>query len=253
MPRFFLDNTDADFGSGIISIKGGDASHIVKALRMKAGDTLTVCDCRGSDYSCEILEADPLMVPLKIIGRHRSVSEPTIAVTLYQGLPKSDKMDFIVQKSVELGVTKIVPVITLRSVSRPDKKSLGHKTERWNRISDEAAKQCGRGILPEVAPAVDFNAAIALMAAHDLAIMPYEQNGGSIHECLDKIDFSQKENAAPFSVGVIIGPEGGFDEKEADYARSCGVATVGMGPRILRTETAPLCALSALMYASGNL
>ncbi len=237
-------NNAAEIESGPFIITGEDAAHIARVLRMKAGEQLTVCDCRGFDYFCEIVETRPEAVSLRLLEKRKSVSEPGVKVTLYQGLPKGDKMDLIVQKSVELGVTEIVPVITLRSVSRPDGKSLSKKVERWNRIAAEAAKQSGRGILPEVKPAVDFEKAISAMAAHELSLILYEQNGGSLREHLKNV---------PQSVGVLIGPEGGFDITEAEYARSHGVETAGMGPRILRTETAPLCALSVIMYASGNL
>lgn len=248
MPRFFIENAPAGFFDGdTIIITGDDASHIAKVLRMKPGEKLTVCDCAGTDYFCEIILPDPTEVTLKIIGRKKSVSEPSIKVTLYQGLPKGDKMELIIQKSVELGVSAIVPVMTLRSVSRPDAKTLLKKTERWNKIASEAAKQSGRGLLPRVLPAVSFNEALAEMAAHTASIMLYEKNGGSIREQLEK------PGADLTDTGILIGPEGGFDETEADAAMKNGVVTAGLGPRILRTETAPLCALSAIMYATGNI
>lgn len=248
MPRFFIENAPKGFFDGdTIAITGEDASHIAKVLRMKPGEKLTVCDCAGTDYFCEIVLPDPTSVTLRILGREKSVSEPDVKVTLYQGLPKGDKMELIIQKSVELGVFAIVPVMTLRSVSRPDAKSLAKKTERWNKIAAEAAKQSGRGLLPQVLPALSFNEAISKMTAHTGAIMLYEKNGGSIREQLEKpgADFTD--------TGILIGPEGGFDETEAIEARANGVVTAGLGPRILRTETAPLCALSAIMYATGNI
>lgn len=248
MPKFFIESSEnIDFDSDSLIITGDDAAHIVRVLRMKVGEKITVCDCRGFDYTCEILEANSNMVPVKVLERRRSISEPTVNVTLYQGLPKGDKMDFIVQKSVELGVTSIVPVMTLRSVSRPDAKSLGRKVERWNRIAAEAAKQSGRGILPRVTPTVTFEEAIDQMTAHDISLMLYEQNGGTLGEHFSNWDSSLS------NISVIIGPEGGFDLKEVEYARSRAITTAGMGPRILRTETAPLCALSVIMYATGNI
>lgn len=247
MPKFFFEPSEsADFESGSITITGSDARHIARVLRMRPGDRITVCDCRGFDYLCEIIEATPDTVPVKVLERRRSASEPTVNVTLYQGLPKGDKMDFIVQKSVELGVTAIVPVMTMRSVSRPDPKTLERKVERWNRIAAEAAKQSGRGILPKVLPAVSFEEAVDT-ASHDILLLLYEQNGGSLSEHFANWDGTLT------SIGAIVGPEGGFDAKEVDYARSRGIVTAGMGPRILRTETAPLCALSVIMYATGNI
>lgn len=248
MPKFFIESSEStDFDSGSITITGNDAKHIARVLRMKAGEQITVCDCRGFDYICEIIESNPETVPVKVLERRRSTSEPTVNVTLYQGLPKGDKMDFIVQKSVELGVTTIVPVMTLRSVSRPDQKSLDRKVERWNRIAAEAAKQSGRGILPKVLPAVTFEEAVDMMTCHDILLMLYEQNGGSLSEHF------ANWNSELTNIGAIVGPEGGFDAKEVEYARSRGITTAGMGPRILRTETAPLCALSVIMYATGNI
>lgn len=250
MPKFFIESAqNSDFDCGTLTIAGNDAAHISRVLRMKPGERITVCNCRGLDFFCEILETGPETVSLKVLERQRSLTEPSVSVTLYQGLPKGDKMDFIVQKSVELGVTSIVPVITLRSVSRPDVKSLGRKAERWSRIAAEAAKQCGRGILPEVKLAIGFEEAVGIMAAHSIALMLYEQNGGFLSEHFSRF----QSEPPPESIGVLIGPEGGFDTAEADYAKNHGIKTAGMGPRILRTETAPLCALSVIMYATNNL
>jgi 16S rRNA (uracil1498-N3)-methyltransferase len=248
MPRFFLNpSARQDLSGGAVSISGDDAAHITRVLRMKPGDRLTVCDGLGSDLLCEIAGFDNDAVLLHILDKQRSQSEPDVAVTLYQGLPKGDKMELIVQKCVELGVTAIVPVLTLRSVSRPDGKTLAKKNERWNRIAAEAAKQCGRGILPQVLPTVDFKAAVGMLKTQSAALMLYEQNGGTLRDYFDRLA------AIPSEIGVLVGPEGGFDPEEVGEARNAGIPTAGMGPRILRTETAPLCALSVIMYATGNL
>jgi 16S rRNA (uracil1498-N3)-methyltransferase len=246
MPRFFMEEAPESclFGENL-TITGGDAAHIARVLRMKSGEKLTVCNCHGLDYNCEIIEARSEVVTLRILEKQSTMSEPDVNVTLYQGMTKGDKMDLIVQKSVELGVSRIVPVDTARSVSKPDEKSLAKKIERWNRIAAEAAGQSGRGILPEVLPAVGFETAIEMMANHNIALLLYEQNGGTLRE-----HFSVEK---PLSVGIMVGPEGGFEASEADFARNHGIATAGMGPRILRTETAPICALSVIMYATGNL
>ena len=240
MPRFFTDDVDGSRAG----ITGGDAEHIIKALRMKPGERLTVCDGRGFDYECEIAGFTKDAVSLEVLSRKASQSEPSVRVTLYQGLPKSDKMEYIVQKSVELGVSRIVPVITGRSVSRPDAKSLSGKIKRWNKIAAEAAKQSGRGQLPAVADAMNFKNAAAALSRHETPLMLYEANGGGISGCI-----------APDSkdVGFFIGPEGGFEREEVEAARAAGVRTAGLGPRILRTETAPLCVLSVIMYITGNL
>ncbi|CDZ24907.1 hypothetical protein CCDG5_1809 [[Clostridium] cellulosi] len=243
MPKFFI---DAEEIKDTASIVGADAAHIAKVLRMKVGEPLTVCDCRGFDYTCEIVSVSPTAVSLNVLERTVSLSEPTVKVTLFQGLPKGDKMDLIVQKSVELGVSEIVPVITRRSVSRPDKKTLLRKIERWNKIAAEAAKQCGRGILPKVADAVDFYTAAEMAKDMDLPIMLYERSGGTMGDLLSGCIGIK-------TFGVMVGPEGGFDDIEVSFARERNIRTAGMGPRILRTETAPLSALSVIMYATGNL
>lgn len=245
MPRFFKE----DLPDGIsinetFTITGADASHIARVLRMKAGESLTVCNCNGFDFICEIVTPQPDAVLLRVTDKQKNKTEPSVCVTLFQGMPKSDKMDLIVQKSVELGVTNIVPVVTARSVSKPDEKSFSKKIERWNKIAAEAAGQSGRGILPKVLPAMLFKEAVKKLSENETAIMLYEHNGGTLREY-----FLNK----PATVGVMVGPEGGFDESEVLFACENGVATAGMGPRILRTETAPICALSVIMYATGNI
>lgn len=244
MPKFFIE-TDGNYTDTLV-ITGEDAAHICRVLRMKPGERVTVCDCRGSDYDCAIAEANPDAVTVQVLEKRRSASEPSVRVTLFQGLPKGDKMDLIVQKSVELGVSRIVPVLTQRSVSRPDGRTLERKVERWGRIAASAAKQSGRGILPEVGPAESFEAAVEELARCDAALMLYEANGGFLRD-----SFAFPGEGA--GIGVFVGPEGGFDEAEVAAARERGVITAGLGPRILRTETAPLCALSVIMFATGNL
>ncbi len=245
MPRFFLPGgTPGDS----LTLTGADAAHIARVLRMRPGERLTVCDCRGRDYLCEIVEARPEAVTARVLAVEETLSEPNIRVTLYQALPKGDKMDFIIQKSVELGAARIVPVLTSRSVARPDEKSLLHKTQRWNRIAAEAAGQSGRGVLPQVEVLLRFEEALERLLSHGTPLMLYERDGGTLRTHLDAV-----RPDALRDIGVLVGPEGGFSEAEAELARVRGVKTAGMGPRILRTETAPLCALSAIMYATGNL
>lgn len=240
MPRFFTEETN---GTQAV-IRGDDAAHIAKVLRMGLGESLTVCDCAGHDHLCRITEVSPKAVLLEITETLPSQSEPSVEVILYQALPKTDKMELIVQKCVELGVKRVVPVLTSRCVSRPDEKALKSKVERWGRIASEAAKQCGRGLLPEVTAVADFKQAVAELARHEQRVLFYERAGGFFSQTLDP-------KAKDF--GIMVGPEGGFDEAEAEYAAAQGVALAGLGPRILRTETAPICALSVIMYATGNL
>ena len=239
MPRFFtqdVNETDA-------RITGADAAHIVRVLRMHPGEKLTVCDLAGSDYLCEICSAAPEAVELRVLEKRPTVAEPNVQVTLFQGLPKADKMELIVQKSVELGVARIVPVLTARCVSRPDAAALAKKTARWQKIAMEAAKQSGRGRLPAVEKTVDFSAAVQELAEMERGVLFYEK-GGDAHRGVWE---------GSRQIGFCIGPEGGFADEEVRLAAQAGIRICTLGPRILRTETAPLCVLSIAMYATGNL
>lgn len=240
MPRFFTPSVEGD----AVRITGGDARHIARVLRMRPGEQLTVCDGLGGDYRCEITGVSDEEITLCVLARIASRAEPTLRATLYQGLPKYDKMDFIIQKCVELGITRIVPVLTARCVSRPDEKSLHAKTERWNKIAFEAAKQSGRGLVPQVAPAIRFSEALTELQQMEHALLFYE---GSVTGSAGGFAPEMRE------LGFMVGPEGGFEPQETEQARAAGVRIMGLGPRILRTETAPLCVLSAAMYATGNL
>ncbi len=248
MPRFFVEKSAVE-GARII-IDGEDAKHISLSLRAKVGEKITACDGQGTDYECEIAEITRDSVLLKILEEKRCGAEPSVEVTLYQALAKSDKFDFIVQKCVELGVAKIVPVVTERCVSKPDDASLSKKTARWNKISKEAAKQSGRGAIPEVCDAVSFNEALELMSKDDLCFVCYESTP---RRPVTEVYEDALKRADVKTISFLIGPEGGISEKEILSAEDKGVSLAGLGPRILRTETAPLCVLSALMLMSGNL
>ncbi|ADU28105.1 16S rRNA (uracil(1498)-N(3))-methyltransferase [Ethanoligenens harbinense] len=239
MPRFFTQDVDETHGC----ITGADAAHIARVLRMRPGDKLTVCDLAGSDYLCEILSAAPDAVELRVLEKRPTIAEPSVHVTLFQGLPKADKMELIVQKSVELGVSRVVPVLTARCVSRPDRATLAKKTARWQKIAAEAAKQSGRGRLPVVGEAVDFSAAARELAGMERGVLFYEKGGDAHLGVWNGVR----------EIGVCIGPEGGFADEEVALAGELGVRVCTLGPRILRTETAPLCVLSVIMYATGNL
>ncbi len=240
MPRFFTETIDET--KGIIT--GDDAKHIAKVLRMHTGERLVACDTMGKDYDCVIAELSDKEVALTVERVYPSETEPTVKVTLYQAMPKSDKMELIIQKAVELGVSTIVPVQTKRCVSRPDAKSMAKKLERYNRIAMEAAKQCGRGRIPQVLPMLDYSEAIAAMKADDRAFLFYENSTSSFRKELEQ---------GVSSVSIMIGAEGGFDEAEVEQALAAGVASLSLGKRILRCETAPLAALSIIMYETGNM
>lgn len=242
MPRFFTQAGPAD---GRLLIEGEDARHITRVLRMKVGDELTLCDSAGSDFDCVIEEAGPDAVRCRVRSVFASAGEPDVQAVLFMALPKADKMDFIVQKAVELGAVRVVPFLSARCVSRPDEKSLRRKAERWRRIALEAAKQCGRGKAPEVAEPVSFDEAVRQAAQAETALFFYEcERETPLRGVIGGRELR--------SVSLVIGPEGGFSLEEAEQARRGGLASVSLGRRILRCETAPLAALAAVMYESGN-
>ena len=244
MPRFFADKNQITENAAYIT--GEDVKHISRVLRLRSGDEITVCDKAGNDYICQISEISTDRVVASVLEKKDNMAESEIHITLYQGMPKSDKMDYIVQKCVELGVSRVVPVITKRAVSRPsdgDKKVL-----RWQKIAEEAAKQSGRGIVPEIGQIMSFEEAVATMNNEDdtLNIMPYECEKDNGLRNLLKMSGEKKK------VNVLIGPEGGFDDMEAAIAKKKGVSTVSLGPRIMRTETAPLAVVAVVMYELGD-
>ena len=245
MPRFFLDiHTPAAYPCPA-RITGADAAHIAKALRMRAGETLTLCDGRGTDYACEIAGFDNGDVLLSILSTAPSRTEPSLHVTLYQGYPKGDKLEWIIQKAVELGAAEIVPVVTARSVARPEENpaKAGRKQERWQKIAAEAAGQCGRGVLPAVSAPLAFRELLIRLEGEP-AVVFYEGGGESL---------SALVTPGCSRLSVIIGPEGGFAPEEIDALREAGARVATLGPRILRCETAPLAALSILMHLTGNM
>ena len=239
MPRFFADYSGGEF----ITLSPEDSKHIAKALRMKIGESLTVCDGNGTDFECEIESAQGDAVSVRVLSQKPSETEADVDITIYQALPKSDKMDGIVQRAVELGAVKIVPMLTERCVSRPDSKACDSKVKRWNKIALEAAMQCGRGIIPTVAPVCSFKQAIKEMTA-DVVIMFYEGGGLPIRE----MDIKKGQKIA-----IIVGPEGGFEQSEVDFAKAQGAVIGSLGPRILRTQTASLAAVSAIMFMTENM
>lgn len=240
MPRFFIDSVSGD--SAVIT--GEDAAHISRSLRMKEGEHLVLCDGRGMDYTCRIHEFSGGNVHVTVESSERSKSEPEMRITLFQGLPKGDKMDLIVQKSVELGVHEIVPVLTDRCVARPDAASARKKRERWQKIAHEAAKQSGRGVIPAVHAVCSLQEAAQKAKELETSLVFYEGGGGKIaeHVC------SNMKSAA-----VFVGPEGGFEEAEVELLKVHGSKQTTLGPRILRTETAPLAAISVILFICGSI
>ena len=242
MPRFFMAGTNILGGMAIM--KGRDAEH-VRVMRLRPGEDMIICDGQGTDYKCRLVKADKEQVEAEVIEVVRCPAEPSVKVTVLCGLPKGDKTDYIIQKSVEAGAEEILFFNSDRCVARPDKPE--KKLERWQRIAEEAAKQSGRGIIPQVGWAGDFAGALDVAVKKELGLFMYETGEREAHN--DVLG----ANSGIASAAIITGPEGGFAQFEADLARIAGLHICSMGERILRCETAPVVALTAVMYATGNL
>ena len=242
MPRFFM--AGSNIMGGMAIIRGRDAEH-VRVLRLRPGEEMIICDGEGTDYKCRLVYADKEQAEAEVIEVVRCPAEPSVKVTVLCGLPKGDRSDYIIQKCVEAGAYEIAFFSCDRCVARPDKPE--KKLERWQRIAEEAAKQSGRGIIPRVSWAGDFTAALDLAVKKELGLFMYETGE---REALNTVLEANKEAK---TAAIITGPEGGFAEYEAKLAKSCGLHVCSMGERILRCETAPIVALTATMYATGNL
>ncbi|MDO5126847.1 MAG: 16S rRNA (uracil(1498)-N(3))-methyltransferase [Eubacteriales bacterium] len=241
MPRFYVDS-----GIGFdksITITGADVNHIKNVLRLKCGDKITIGDGMGKDYLCKICEIGNDCVVADIEDVFANATELPVRITLFQGMPKSDKMEFIIQKAIELGVTEIVPVMTKRTVVKIDEKKEQKKLERFQAIAMSAAKQSGRGIVPKVKEFMTFKQALSYAKNLDMNIIPYEDARG-IGYAKEVIGSVAKNK----SLGIFIGPEGGFAKEEVDFAMSLGAKCITLGNRILRTETAGMAILSILMF-----
>lgn len=239
MPRFFLET----IGGESAQIAGADAKHIAKVLRMEPGKEIVVSDTRGTDYLCRITEVSAELVKVDVVGSKPCPNECRVPIRLFQAMPKGDKLEHIVQKAVELGAVEITPVMTSRCISRPSNKALEKRLVRLQRIAYEAAKQCGRGVIPRVRPLVSYEDALEKMTESALSLMLYEEGDTLLRDVLPQ---------EPRSISLLVGSEGGFSAAEAQLAREKGIAIAGLGGRILRCETAPLCALSALLYHLGE-
>ncbi|MBE6533652.1 MAG: 16S rRNA (uracil(1498)-N(3))-methyltransferase [Ruminococcaceae bacterium] len=248
MPRFFV--RQDRISNGFISIIGEDAHHIARSLRMAAGEEITVCDMQGNEYNCKISSFDEdREVIAEILSQQKSENEPTLFITLYQALPKGDKFDTIIQKAVECGVSRIVPFQSERCVVKIKGDSEEKKKERRQRISAEAAKQCGRSVIPEVCNSITYKDALEEAKNNDLILFCYEGDGTISLGKILKDFFNNNANVAK-SVAIFIGSEGGFSIKEADMAKNNGAIMTGLGKRILRTETASGFVLSCLVCFS---
>ncbi len=229
-------------GETTIRITGGDVNHIKNVLRMKPGDEIIISDGQGREYRCMIAKITEEVLA-DIHETKKTESELGVRLLLFQGLPKKDKMELIIQKAVELGVSEIIPVITRRTVVQLTDKKEEKRLERWQSIAEAAAKQCGRGVVPRVAIPVKFTEALKQAASLEEILIPFELAEG-MEETRQRI----KELHGKKSVGIFIGPEGGFEQDEITEAVTFGAHPITLGRRILRTETAGLCILSVIMF-----
>ena len=232
------------FSGEYYTITGENAKHIEKSLRMKLGEEITLVDSEGIQHNGVIDNIIPNNVTVKINESFKCENEPNVMITLYQALPKGDKMEFIVQKAVELGVNVIVPVISARCISRPDQKALNKKVERWQKIAQQAAQQARRGIIPQVKQAVSFKQAVQNLQSDSCNIIFYECGGEKVNKII---------NHSCKYINMFIGSEGGFEQHEVQSVIEKGGSAATLGKRVLRAETAPLTALSVIMYETGNL
>ena len=240
--RFFA--APEDLCTDEIRLTGDNAAH-AKVLRLKAGENVLVCDGNGAECVCTVLECSSNNVILKVNSRQQSVTEAPVKVSIYMAFPKSDKLEHVIQKATELGAYEIVAFPSSRCVSKPDEKSLKKKLERWQKIAASAAEQSGRGIIPQVLVLSSFSDALKRASEAELPIMFYEnEHATTLRMALESGDYK--------AISLLSGPEGGLEEKEVEMAKSIGMHICTLGHRILRCETAPLCGLSAVMYACGE-
>lgn len=246
MDRFFVQKQNINLETKTCIIEGEDVKHISKVLRCKIGEELEICDNDNNEYICEITDIDKSFVSLNILEKVDIKRESDLKIKVYQGLPKGPKMEMILQKLTEIGVHEIVLVQTKRSVSKVDDKKEDKKLERWERIIYEAAKQSKRGKIPKLRGILSFKDALEDMKNNDLNIAPYEnERTKSIKQAIKGVNVN--------TMGIFVGPEGGFEECEIEAIEEIGGKSVSLGPRILRTETASLVASSIVLYELSDL
>lgn len=241
MSHFFVNSSQ--IMENILTIVGDDVNHMKNVLRMRSGEAFTAADENGIFYHCEIDSLDKQQVTANILNKEQGGSELSSKIYLFQGLPKSDKMELIIQKAVELGAFEIIPVATKRAIVKLDAKKEASKLKRWQAIAEGAAKQSGRMLIPQISEVKTFGEALEMARKLDVNVIPYECARGM--EGTREIFSGIKPG---MSVGIFIGPEGGWEESEVEKAKELDVKPVTLGRRILRTETAGLTTLSILMY-----
>lgn len=242
MVRFFISKEELE--NDHLNLTGENAQH-AKVLRLKAGEEVLVCDGEGREALCEITAVSNGQLELAVKEYRSSVTEAAVQVSVYMAFPKADKLEHVIQKATELGAYEIVAFPSVRCVSKPDEKSLKKKLERWQKIAASAAEQSGRGRIPQVRVLGSFKEALEEAAKADKPLMFYENE----QAVTLKMALS---SGAYHTVSLLTGPEGGLEEREVEMARNAGLQVCTLGKRILRCETAPLCALSAVMYDAGE-
>ena len=242
MTRFFV--TAEEMQPDFLVLTGENAQH-AKVLRLKCGEQVLVCDGEGCEAVCTVSDVSPGQISLVVSSRQQSETEASVRVSVYMAFPKADKLEHVIQKATELGAYEIVAFPSGRCVSRPDEKSLKKKLERWQKIAASAAEQSGRGRIPQVITLSSYAEALKRASQADKAILFYEnERATTLRMALEAGEYR--------TVSLLTGPEGGLEEKEVQQALSAGIQVCTLGRRILRCETAPLCALSAVMYAAGE-
>lgn len=242
MARFFANAQELN--GDFLVLTGENAEH-AKVLRLKIGEEVTVCDGQGKECLCTVSDVSPGQISLVVKSSNVSASEAKVTATVYMAFSKGDKFEHVIQKATELGAYEIVAFPSARCVSRPDEKSLKKKVERWQKIATSAAEQSGRGRIPQVIVLDSYQAALERASQSDVAILFYEnEQAQTLRMALNDNDFK--------SISFLTGPEGGLEPKEVEQAVASGLLVCTLGKRILRCETAPLCALSAIMYHTGE-
>lgn len=242
MPRFFV--KPEELKQDFLVLTGENAAH-AKVLRLKNGEEVLLCDGQGNECVCTVSDVSPGQISLVLKHRQLSEAEAKVRASIYMAFPKGDKLEHVIQKATELGAYEIVTFPTARCVSKPDEKSLKKKLERWQKIAASAAEQSGRGRIPEVVVLPSYTEALRRAGESDLAVLFYEnERATTLRMTLEEKGFT--------SVSLFTGPEGGLEPREVEMAKDAGLCVCTLGSRILRCETAPLCALSAVMYATGE-
>ena len=241
MVRFFV--APEEMVAQSITLTGENAQH-AKVLRLKAGEEVLLCDGAGLEALCRVEEMDAKTLTVSVLSRRESTTEPSVRVSVYMAFPKADKLEHVIQKATELGAYEIVAFPSARCISKPDEKSLAKKVERWQKIAASAAEQSGRGRIPQVLTLPSYKAALERATGADKALLFYENE----HATTLKMALAGEYH----SVSLLTGPEGGLEESEVKQALDAGLQVCTLGSRILRCETAPLCALSAVMYDAGE-